>query len=103
MLRFHRTMDRTTSFCLISTYLDLPSPYHTQMHRTAPFLSPYPLSPLSSIVPCTIKWRFTYLLINGLSLISLHDTSTHKAVLLYTWTMSPRLSSLTCSESSASI
>ena len=35
MLRFRRTMDRITSYLLIFHYLDLPSPYHTQIHRTA--------------------------------------------------------------------
>ena len=34
-----------------------------RLHRTASLLSPYPLSPLSSIVPCTIEWRFSYHLI----------------------------------------
>ena len=57
MLHFRRTMDRTISYLLIFLYRDLLPPYHTQMHRTAPFLSPYPLSPLSSIVPCTIEDR----------------------------------------------
>ena len=66
------------------------------------FVSPYPLSLLSSIVPCLIQWLVPYHLILVTALI-LYDTSLPKAVLLYTWTMSPRLSSLTCSESSASI
>ena len=65
-------------------------------------LSPYPLSHLSSIVPDTIEWRLSYRLILVADLI-LYDTWFPKAVLLYTWTTSPHLSSLTCSESSASI
>ena len=99
---FTGLMDRITSFCLIFLYRDPLPPYHMQMHRTAPFLSPYPLSPLSLIVPCTIKRCLSYHFILVAVLI-LYDTSAHKAVLLYAWTMSPRLSSFTCSESSASI
>ena len=44
LLRFRRTMDRIISFCLIFPYRDPLPPYHTQIHRTAPFFSliPYP-------------------------------------------------------------
>ena len=81
MLRFHWTMDRTTSFCLISHYLDPPPPYHMQIHRTASFLLSYPLSLSSPIDPCAILWRFAYPSISGCCLI-MYDTSIHKAVVL---------------------
>ena len=52
---------RTTSLPLpYLSYLNPPFPYQTQIHRTAPFLSPYPLSPLSLIVPCVIQWLTPY-------------------------------------------
>ena len=47
-------MDRIISFCLIFPYLDPHSPYHTQIHRTAPSLSLIPYPPISSIDPGTI-------------------------------------------------
>ena len=45
MLRFRRTMDRITSYLLIFHYRDLLPLIIRRLHRTASFLSPYPLSP----------------------------------------------------------
>ena len=70
VLRFHRTSDHHISFCLIFPYLDPPSPYHTQIHRTAAF--PFSLSLITTIVdrplsypvaPCLslYRWLFPYL------------------------------------------
>ena len=47
-------MDRIISFCLIFPYHDPLFPYHTQIHRTAPFISLIPYPPISSIDPGTI-------------------------------------------------
>ena len=54
MLRFHRTMDHTTSLCLISSYLNPFSPYHTQIHRTASF--PFSLSLITPIVDRPLRY-----------------------------------------------
>ena len=81
MLRFQRIMDRTISYLLIFLYRDLLPLIIRRLHRTASFLSPYPLSPQSPIDPCVIQWRFTYLLIRAVSVI-MYDTSAHKAVVL---------------------
>ena len=62
VLRFHRTMDRITSYLLIFHYLDPPSPYHTQIHRTASF--PFSLS----LIPRIFDRPWYYLVARCLSL-----------------------------------
>ena len=81
LLRFHRTTDCTTSFCLTFPYHDPIPPYHTQIHRTASFTSLISLSPhlrstlaLSSgtlLIPLSEQW-----------LLSCTIQSAHKAVVL---------------------
>ena len=56
-------MDRIISFGLIFPYLDPPSPYHTQIHRTAFFL--ISLSIITSIVDCYVfdgLWTVPFLI-----------------------------------------